>query len=391
MHAAEPLSQARARTRVLAALLAAGGRPVSGAALAESLGVTRTALWKHIEALRRQGWPIAARPHRGYTLDPQAASRMTAHRFVPELLEARRLGCRLGHTVHWLEEVGSTNDVARRLAEAGAAEGTVVLAGRQRAGRGRLRRWWWSPLGGLWMSVILRPTLPPERLSLLTLAAAAAVAEAVEGQAERPVALKWPNDVLIDNRKVAGILLESVAHPDGAEYVVAGIGVNLDVEGEPVPAELEGRLTWLAREAPRPVSRNDLAEAILERLEARYGQLHQEGAEPVLAAWRARAAWLGEPVRVTLPTGEVVGIALDVAADGALVVEQADGRRRRVLAGDVQRLRPAEAAGVRPVEAGARPAEAGVRPAEAAGVRPAEGAGGSTATSPGAPRGDGAP
>ncbi|EKP95825.1 biotin--[acetyl-CoA-carboxylase] ligase [Thermaerobacter subterraneus] len=333
----------RPRSRVLAALLAAGGQPVSGATLAEGLGITRAALWKHIEALRRDGWPVEGRPHQGYTLDSGAAGRLAARRFVPELLEARRAGARLGHTVHWLAEVGSTNDVARRLAEAGAPEGTVVVADRQAAGRGRLRRAWWSPPGGLWMSLILRPALPPEHLPLLTLAAAAAVAEAAEGLAGRPVQVKWPNDVLIDDRKVAGILLETVSHPHGAEYVVAGIGVNLDVEGEPVPAELAGRLTWLAREAGRRVTRNELAEAILQRLEERYAQLHQEGPGPVLAAWRSRAAWLGEPVRVALPTGEVAGIALDVAPDGSLVVEQAGGRRQRILAGDVQRLRPAGA------------------------------------------------
>ncbi|ADU51402.1 biotin/acetyl-CoA-carboxylase ligase [Thermaerobacter marianensis DSM 12885] len=348
MHAVEPSPRSGMRARILAALLAAGGQPVSGAALAGTLGVTRTALWKHIEALRRDGWPIAGRTHRGYSLDPQAALRLAARRFVPELLEARRLGSRLGHTVHWLPEVGSTNDVARRLADDGAPEGTLVIADRQLAGRGRLRRAWWSPPGGLWMSLILRPTLPPERLPLLTLAAAAAVAEALERHAGRPVAVKWPNDVLIDDRKIAGILLETVAHPHGAEYVVAGIGINLDVEGEPVPPGLEGRLTWLAREVVEPVTRNEVAEAVLDRLEVRYRQLHDQGPDPVLDAWRARAAWLGEPVRVTLPAGEVVGIALDVAPDGSLVVEQAGGRRERVLAGDVQRLRPAGSSGPGP-------------------------------------------
>ena len=338
--APDPAPAARARSRVLAALLAAGGGPVSGADLAGRLGISRTALWKHIESLRRDGWPVEGRPHHGYTLDPGAARELAARRFVPELLEARRLGSRLGHTVHWYPEVGSTNDVARRLAEGGAPEGTVVVAGRQVAGRGRLRRFWWSPPGGLWMSLVLRPTLPPERLPLLTLAVATAVAEAVELLAGRPVAVKWPNDVLVDDRKIAGILLETVTHPHGAEYVVAGIGVNLDVQGEPVPEELADRITWLGREAPQPVTVNDVAETILQRLEARYLQLHGEGGEPVLAAWRSRAAWLGEPVRIVLPGGEVEGIALDVAADGSLVVEQAGGTRRRILAGDVQRLRP---------------------------------------------------
>lgn len=329
----------RVRVMLLAALLRAGGSPVSGAALAGHLGMSRTAVWKHVEALRRRGMPIAARTHRGYSLSPEALARAVAGRFFPELLEAERLGARLGHTACWEPEVGSTNDLARRLAEAGAAEGTVVVADRQTAGRGRMRRSWWSPQGGLWMSLILRPQLLPAQLPVLTLAVAVAVAEAVEVEADRPVGLKWPNDVEIDGRKVAGILLEMAGQADGTEYVIAGIGVNLEIRDGSIPDELRHRVTWLAREAPRPVTRNRLAAAILERLEDHYTRLHRDGPDPVLAAWRARATILGERVRVVLPTGEVTGVAIDVDRDGALILDVPGAGRRRVLAGDVQRVR----------------------------------------------------
>mgnify|MGYP001333700877 CR=1 FL=1 len=331
--------EAAPRVAVLAELLAAGGEPVSGEALATRLGLSRTAVWKHLDALRRQGMPIEARTRRGYRIDPAALERAARDRFFPDWLAARRRGCRLGHTVYWQEEIGSTNDWARRLAEAGAPEGTVAVADRQTAGRGRLRRTWWSPPGGLWMSTILRPRLLPARLPVLTLAVAAAVAEALEAWVERPVALKWPNDVEIDGRKVGGILLEMVAQPDAAEYVVAGTGINVSLQEAAVPAELQDRITWLAREAARPVTRNQLAEAILDRLEAHYVALHQRGPAEVLAAWRARAAVLGETVRVLLPAGQVVGTALDVDEDGALILEVPGAGRQRVLAGDVQRLR----------------------------------------------------
>lgn len=334
-----PAGERRARAELLAALLDAEGGPVSGAALAARLGLSRTAVWKHVEGLRRRGMPIEARPHRGYSLAPGSLDRATAQRFFPELLEAQRLGARLGHTVHWEPEVGSTNDLARCLAEAGAAEGTVVVADRQTAGRGRLRRAWWSPDGGLWMSLILRPRLLPAQLPVLTLAVSVAVAEAIELLAGRPVGLKWPNDVEIDGRKVAGILLEMVAQADGAEYVIAGIGVNLEVRAGSIPDELRDRVTWLAREAPGPVTRNRLAAAILERLEGHYTGLHEAGPDAVLAAWRVRATILGERVRVVLPTGELTGVALDVDRDGALILEVPGAGRQRVLAGDVRRVR----------------------------------------------------
>ncbi|HEY8394651.1 MAG TPA: biotin--[acetyl-CoA-carboxylase] ligase [Thermaerobacter sp.] len=337
----DPASAADRRTRVrlLAALLHARGQPVSGADLAARLGLSRTAIWKHVEALRHDGMPVEARPRRGYSLAPEDLERAAAARFFPELLEAERLDRRLGHAVHWEPEAGSTNDLARRMAETGAAEGTVVIADRQTAGRGRMRRFWWSPPGGLWMSVILRPRLLPAQLPVLTLAVAVAVAEAVEIVAGRPVGLKWPNDVEIDGRKVAGILLEMVAQADGAEYVIAGIGVNLEVRADSIPDELRDRVTWLAREAAEPVTRNRLAAAILERLEDHYVALHAAGPDPVLAAWRARATVLGEQVRVVLPTGEVTGIAIDVDRDGALILDVPGAGRQRVLAGDVQRVR----------------------------------------------------
>lgn len=339
---ADPASAADRRTRVrlLAALLHARGQSVSGAELAARLGISRTAIWKHVEALRQDGMPVDARPRRGYSLAPEDLDRAAAVRFFPELLEAERLGRRLGHTVHWVPEAGSTNDLARRMAETGAAEGTVVIADRQTAGRGRMRRFWWSPPGGLWMSVVLRPRLLPAQLPVLTLAVAVAVAEAMEIVAGRPVGLKWPNDVEVDGRKVAGILLEMAGQPDGTEYVIAGIGVNLDVRDEPVPEELRDRVTWLAREAERPVTRNRLAATILDRLERHYDGLHRTGPDAVLGAWRARATILGERVRVILPTEEVAGVAIDVDRDGALLVEVPGDGRRRVLAGDVQRVRP---------------------------------------------------
>lgn len=351
--------QRRHRAVMLATLLRAGGHAVSGAALAEELGISRTAVWKHLQALRRRGLPITARPHRGYALPREALMEAAAQRFFPELLEAQRLGARLGHTVHWYAEVTSTNDLARRLAEEGAREGTVVVADRQTAGRGRLRRPWWSPHGGLWMSLLLRPRLLPAQLPVLALLTSVAVAEGIEEACGLPVTVKWPNDVELDGRKVAGILLEMVAEPDGTEYVVVGIGVNLGMPPGPIPEELRGRAAWLARDGVPRTTRNQLAACILQRLEELQDRLYREGSPPVLARWRRRASILGRPVRVTVPDGELVGTAVDIDHDGALLVETPDGARQRVLAGDVRRLRPADTPAQPPTPAtGAGPARA---------------------------------
>jgi BirA family biotin operon repressor/biotin-[acetyl-CoA-carboxylase] ligase len=258
---------------------------------------------------------------------------------TPERVQAGlRTRCFGRRVLHW-PTVGSTNDEARSQAGAGAPEGLLVLAEEQTAGRGRYDRCWEAPFGsGILASLLLRPTfLPAEQAFLLTALAALGVAEAVEQAAALPVALKWPNDVLVGGRKVCGILVELEGDAGVAPtlaWAVLGWGLNVNVDFSADP-ELRKHATSLAETAGRPFPRQPLLRTCLERMEAHYDAVRAGRGEEVWAAWRARLNVLGQEVEVAAPEGSFAGVALDVAPDGTLLVQREAGRVERVLAGDV--------------------------------------------------------
>lgn len=240
-------------------------------------------------------------------------------------------GLRLGSPLIYFPELGSTNSTAIELARAGAAEGTLVLTDRQMAGRGRVGRHW-EPLPGqqLTLSLVLRPPFAPH---WLVMASALAVGEAAEAVSGVRSAIKWPNDVLIDSRKVAGILIES-----SADYVVLGIGLNVNgsLAAHPTLAE---RATTLAQVAGHPLSREMLVVHLLRTLDLLYADLLQEGEDAqqrLRAAWRAGLVTLGQPVTIQQGDRVLRGLAEDVTADGALLVRDAAGVQHVVTWGDVE-------------------------------------------------------
>jgi len=239
-----------------------------------------------------------------------------------------RAEIRLGRPLVWLGEVTSTNDIGRLLAAAGAAEGAIVVADCQTLGRGRRGRWWESPAGGLWCSVLLRPRGRPSP-GLLSLAAGVAVAEAIEASAGVQAALAWPNDVMVQGKKAAGILIEGAK---GA--LVVGIGINVAVPPEALTPDVARRAISLDAAAGRPVRRDVVLDALLDRLGRWYAAWL--AADPgVIEAWRARDVLAGAPVVVTLPGEVLEGTAEGPDGDGALRIRLRDGGVRRVLAGDV--------------------------------------------------------
>jgi BirA family biotin operon repressor/biotin-[acetyl-CoA-carboxylase] ligase len=251
---------------------------------------------------------------------------------------ASRGGPRLP-AVEWHETIGSTSDRLKQLARAGAPEWTAVLADRQTGGRGREGRTWQSPAGGLYLSVLLRPRAEP--VSLLPLAAGVAVAEAVAGFGVA-CQLKWPNDVLASGRKLAGILAEATSGGAGVEWVVLGIGVNVALDASTLPAELRDGVTSLRAEGARGAGSDAVAVAILARLAVWYDAL-REGPSRVAAAWRERAIpWWGSLVEVRSGTALLRGTLAAVDDEGALVIVLSGGERRRLVSGEVSRLRPAE-------------------------------------------------
>jgi BirA family biotin operon repressor/biotin-[acetyl-CoA-carboxylase] ligase len=314
---------------VLAFLAEAADDFVSGEAISGKLGLSRAAVWKHVNALRGQGYRIEAAPSRGY--------RLVA---IPDRLGALEIGPLLnthdlGQALHCREELPSTNDRARELADGGAAHGEVVIAESQTAGRGRRGRSWSSPPGqNLYLSVILRPSLPPQRAPELTLVASVAACDACR-KAGVDAGIKWPNDLLVGGRKVAGILTELSAESDAVHWVVLGIGVNLNSASDDFPADLRAVASSLSIERGQPVPRALFAAALLSELE-QWLDLHAaEGFAPIRDAWRERSVTLGREVRVDGDGGEIAGVAEDIDASGALLVRTSEGLER-VVAGDVR-------------------------------------------------------
>jgi BirA family transcriptional regulator, biotin operon repressor / biotin---[acetyl-CoA-carboxylase] ligase len=244
------------------------------------------------------------------------------------------LGTRLvGRYIRWHDSIPSTNDLALRLTQVPVPEGTVVVADEQTAGRGRLGRSWASPRGGVWLSVILSPNLPLESVPIVGFAAAIAAAVAIRKTTGLLARLKWPNDVLVDGKKVVGVLTEAAPAPG---WVVVGIGMNANIAGDILPEVPGHRAASLQTLLGRPIDREALTRTLLLELDRTYGMLMSAGVDSVLRRWREMADTLGRPVRVEMPAGTICGIAQDVDGVGALRVTLADGTIQRVVAGDVQ-------------------------------------------------------
>jgi BirA family biotin operon repressor/biotin-[acetyl-CoA-carboxylase] ligase len=317
---------------VLAFLAEAADEFVSGEAISDKLGLTRAAVWKHVEALRAQGYRIDAVPARGYRL-AGVPDRLTPLELRP-LLNTHDVG----RVVHWFEEIGSTNDRARELADEGAEHGEVVVAETQTAGRGRRGRSWASPpRRNLYFSVVLRPDLPPARAPELTLVGSLAICDALR-QAGVHAGIKWPNDVLASEKKIAGILTELAADPDRVEWVVLGAGVNVNARREDFPEELRDVATSVLLERGQAAPRVLFAAACFTALESWLDRHDEEGFAVIREAWRERSVTLGREVRVKVDDRELAGVAEDIDESGALLVRTAAGVER-VVSGDVQLLR----------------------------------------------------
>ncbi|MXR51197.1 biotin--[acetyl-CoA-carboxylase] ligase [Halovenus sp. WSH3] len=295
--------------------------PVSGPDLAADLDISRAAVWNHIEALREEGFTIDSGPD-GYTLEA-----------VPEFGgPAIEYGLDAPLDVEYHDEIGSTNERARELAAAGRSD-TVVVADRQTGGRARLDREWVSPSGGIWASILIRPEVPPARAPLYTLVAAVATARAAR-HCGADATIKWPNDVRVGGRKLAGILTEMEGEADRISWLVVGIGLNANVD----PADLPGDqpATSLQSEVGT-VDRRAVTQHLLEE----FWTLSTARPETVMDGWRDLSSTLGKRVRVDTPDGRIVGEAVDITVPGTLIVETDTGTRE-VSAGDCEHLRPAD-------------------------------------------------
>lgn len=327
-----PVEPSSSEELVLGFLAEAGDEFVSGEAISDKLGLTRAAVWKHVESLRGHGYRIDAVPARGYRLTG-VPDRLTALELRP-LLNTHDLG----QVIHHFDATSSTNDRARELAEEGADHGEVVIAESQTGGRGRRGRVWVSAPGrNVYFTVVLRPELPPARAAELTLVAAVATCDALR-QAGVQATIKWPNDVLVGERKITGILTELASEPDRIRWAVVGIGVNVNMSAAEFPPELRETATSILIERGTPAPRALFVAACLTALEGWLDRLAEDGFAPVRLAWRERTSTLGREVVVQTGGRDVVGLAEDIDLDGALLVRTGAGIER-ILTGDVVHLR----------------------------------------------------
>jgi len=303
------------------------GEWVSGEDMARRQGISRAAVWKQIQALRRRGYRIASSTRRGYLLMDQ-----------PDLLDADRIKKDLvtnwlGRNLLILAEASSTNAVALSSISQ-QQSGSVILAETQKEGRGRLSRSWASPPGGIWMSLVLRQDIPLSRVYRINMAASVSICRAISRQLGLQAAIKWPNDILIQEQKVCGILMELGAQVDRLDYAVVGVGLNANNDIAAFPSQW--RSTSLAAELGRSIDRCALIAAILNEMERALDDMESQ---EIYEEWRSRSLTLGKRVRICSAEGDLIGQVLDLDQDGALILKQG-GDRRRILAGDCIHLRP---------------------------------------------------
>ena len=303
--------------RILAALRECSGC-LSGEVLSQRLGISRVSVWKHIRSLKKDGYVIEASP-RGYRLTYSPDS-LLPYEFAD--VEQR---------IRHFPEIGSTMDMARELAKKGAENGTIVIAECQTAGRGRLSREWLSPEGGIYCTIILRPRVGPAYAPRINLMVAIAVVATIRRLFRVKAQLKWPNDVLIEGKKVCGILAEMDAEMDIVNFVNVGVGINANNS----VARFEKTATSLKQVLGREISRKVLLRALVAEIEHRQPLLMSSG---LLKQWKRLSVTLNKEVRVTSLGEDVEGQAIDIDATGALILKARDGSLRTVLAGDCVHL-----------------------------------------------------
>ncbi|MGM0899878.1 MAG: biotin--[acetyl-CoA-carboxylase] ligase [Bacillota bacterium] len=322
--------QSEIRKRLIEAFTNAGDEYLSGQFLAEIAGCSRTAIWKHIEELRKEGFVFEAVKKKGYKI-VQAPENVTADEISFGLKTDF-----IGRGIHYEEEVDSTQKIAHRLATEGAAEGTVIVAEEQLLGRGRLDRKWHSPkYSGVWMSIILRPNLPMQKAPQLTLVTAVAVVQAIEEVTGLLPQIKWPNDILISGKKVTGILTEMQADADRINAIIVGIGINVNQKRDDFPEEIQQIATSLAAESGQNISRARLMQEVFARLEKLYQTYLKDGFFPIKLLWESYALSIGKEIIARTVTGDIYGKALGITEDGVLNIQQADGEIRQVYSADI--------------------------------------------------------
>jgi BirA family transcriptional regulator, biotin operon repressor / biotin---[acetyl-CoA-carboxylase] ligase len=303
---------------------------VSGEDISNALKVSRTAVWKHIEKLRGMGYEFDAVPHLGYRLK-KSPDKLYAFEICPRL--KTRI---IGKKILYYNELDSTNMTAYSLAQEKIKDGLVIIAEKQNKGKGRLSRHWSSPKGkGIYLSIILKPEMTPFQAPCITLMAAVSVVQAIREVSDAQACIKWPNDIIIKEKKVAGILTEMEAESDEIKFLVLGIGINVSARHSDIP----DTATSILLETDRHVSRKELCIALLEKLERNYKEIKEAGFSGIRLEWKDFSATIGKRVRANCMHKAIEGTAVDIDIDGALKIRLDNGFHEKIFAGDLVILR----------------------------------------------------
>lgn len=323
--------QSEIRKRLLEVFSNANGEFISGQKLSDELHCSRTAVWKHIEELRNEGYELEAVRKLGYRIISKP------DKITNNEIQIGLETMSLGRNIHYEESVPSTQKIAHQLATDGAMEGTIVIAEEQTAGRGRLDRRWYSPKHtGVWMSLILRPNIPPTRAPQLTLLAAVGVVQGISEATGLEAEIKWPNDILINRKKVVGILTELQAEADRINSVIIGIGINANQSASQFPDEIKDIATSLSIESGMKIDRAKLIQCILLKIEKLYQEYLKNGFHIVKLLWESYAISIGQNIIARTITGSIEGRALGITDEGVLRLEALDGEIHHIYSADIE-------------------------------------------------------
>ncbi len=309
----------------------ARGEYVSSRMICETFQTSRTAIWKQIHALQKQGYPVEAVPNKGYRL-LETADFVSAYE-IKDLVQAKVFG----KSIAYRESVDSTNSAARQLADQGEPEGTLVIADEQTQGRGRFQRKWYSPAkSGIWMSLILRPNLSIVEAPRLTILTAAAVAKTLTKLSNQQAYIKWPNDILFDGKKICGILTEVNVEGNQINYVIVGIGINVNLREDELPISLQPSVCSLQSFVQQPLKRASVVANILSTLEDLYVTCLKSGDfSGVMDYFKSHNVTLGHVVEIQSGSSRIAGIVEDIDDYGALVIRTPDHQIKKLYSGDI--------------------------------------------------------
>jgi len=305
---------------------------ISGEALAQKLSISRVAVWKQIQGLKDMGYEIIANQNLGYCL----VSRPDL--LIPQEIQRRLFTKYIGKEIYYYPEIKSSNIMAKEKAlhrEDGIIEGTLVIAERQSAGKGRLGREWFSPAGGIWLSIILYPQLPPSYIPRITLMTAVAVVKAIKICTQIESQIKWPNDILINEKKVCGILTEMSAELDIINWVVVGIGINVNIDDRNFPEDIYQNTTSLKETLGKEVSRVKMIQIFLQEFEKYYESLKSRKFSSILKEWKLYSHTLGRKIKVDMGERMVKGEAININEEGALILKKEDSELIKIISGTI--------------------------------------------------------